>query len=84
MTDTSAPLSFADFQANLDKSVLGRLVAELRLAAANCSQCQGAREYVFPSRGRENIVPCVRCEPIYKFLESLDPILELIRGDSPY
>ncbi len=78
------PLSFEDFKANLDKSVLGRLVAELKLAAENCSQCEGAREYTFTSRGRDNIVPCVRCEPIYKVLETFEPLLELIRGDSPY
>jgi hypothetical protein len=78
------PQSFEDFKANLDKSTLGRLVAELRLAAENCSQCEGAREYTFTSRGRDNAVPCLRCEPVYKLLETFDPILELIRDDSPY
>ncbi len=78
------PLSFDDLKANLDQSTLGRLVAELHLAADNCSQCEGTREYTFTSRGRDNIVNCVRCEPVYKLLETLDPILELIRGDSPY
>ena len=82
MTDT--PLYFENLKANLDSSVLGRLVAELKLAAENCPQCEGAREYTFTSRGRDNIVNCVRCEPIYKLLETLDPIMELIRGDSPY
>ena len=81
---SETPLSFDDFKANLDKSTLGRLVAELHLAAANCSQCEGTREYTFTSRGRDNVVNCVRCEPVYKLLETLDPILELIRGDSPY
>lgn len=80
----SEPLSFEEFKANLDKSTLGRLVAELKLAAENCSQCEGAREYTFTSRGRDNIVPCVRCEPIYTMLKAYEPILELIRGDSPY
>jgi hypothetical protein len=82
MSDT--PQSFEDFKANLDKSTLGRLVGDLRLAAANCPQCEGSREYTFTSRGRDNIVPCVRCEPVYKMLETFDPILELIRDDSPY
>ena len=50
----------------------------------NCSQCEGAREYTFTSRGRDNVVNCVRCEPVYKLLEIFEPILELIRGDSPY
>ena len=27
---------------------------------------------------------CVRCEPVYKLLETFEPVLELIRGDSPY
>ncbi len=76
--------SFEEFKANLDKSTLGRLVAELRLAAENCPQCEGAREYTFTSRGRDNVVPCLRCESVYKLLETFDPILELIRGDSPY
>lgn len=78
------PQSFEEFKANLDTSTLGRLVAELKLAAQNCSQCEGAREYTFTSRGRDNVVNCLRCEPIYKLLENLDPIMELIRGDSPY
>jgi hypothetical protein len=78
------PQSFEEFKANLDKSTLGRLVAELRLAAANCPQCEGSREYTFTSRGRDNIVPCVRCESVYKLLEIFDPVLELIRNDSPY
>jgi hypothetical protein len=82
MSDT--PKSFEDFKAHLDKSTLGRLVAELRLAADNCPQCEGTREYTFTSRGRDNVVNCVRCEPVYKLLESLEPIMELIRGDSPY
>ncbi|HAY21228.1 MAG TPA: hypothetical protein DCY27_03495 [Desulfobacterales bacterium] len=84
MLETVIPLSFADFKANLDTSVLGRLVAELRLAADNCPQCQGSREYVFASRGRENMVPCVRCEPVYALLATLEPILAFIRDESPY
>lgn len=82
MSDT--PQSFEEFQANLDKSTLGRLVADLRFAAANCPQCEGTREYTFTSRGRDNIVNCVRCEPVYKLLESFEPVMELVRNDSPY
>lgn len=81
---TLAPLTFTMIRDDLDNSTIGRLVAELRLAAENCPQCEGAREYTFTSRGRDNIVPCVRCEPIYKLLETFEPVLELIRGDSPY
>ena len=80
----TAPFTFTQLQNDLDNSVLGRLVAELRLAAENCPQCEGTREYTFTSRGRDNQVPCVRCEPIYKMLEMFEPVLELIRGDSPY
>jgi len=81
---TTAPLTFTMIKEDLDNSTIGRLVAELRLAAENCPQCEGTREYTFTSRGRDNIVPCVRCEPIYKLLETFEPVLELIRGDSPY
>ncbi len=81
---SKAPQSFEELKADLDKSILGRLVAELKLAADNCPQCEGAREYTFTSRGRDNVVNCVRCEPVYKLLETFEPILELIRGDSPY
>jgi len=64
--------------------VIGRLWGELRLAANNCPNCQGAREYPFSSRGRENIVPCVRCEALYNLIEPLEVALEIIRADSPY
>jgi tRNA(Ile2) C34 agmatinyltransferase TiaS len=76
--------SFEDFKANLDKSTIGQLVAELKMASENCPQCGGSREYTFTSRGRDNVVNCLRCEPVYKLLETLNPILELIRDDSPY
>ncbi|MGQ9919973.1 MAG: hypothetical protein ACUVRZ_01440 [Desulfobacca sp.] len=81
---TATPLTFSMLKDDLDNSTIGRLVAELRLAAENCPQCEGTREYTFTSRGRDNLVPCVRCEPIYKLLETFEPVLELIRGDSPY
>jgi hypothetical protein len=77
-------LSFAEMQKNVDRTVLGRLMQELRLIADNCPNCQGAREYSFTSRGRDNMVHCVRCEPLYKILELLAPAEEMLRGDSPY
>lgn len=77
-------MTFADLQANKENSTLARLERELRLVADNCPKCQGAREHPFLYRGRENIVPCVRCEPLYKFLEPLERALEILRGDSPY
>jgi|GEM_PF-2933616 len=84
MSDTTATLTFADLKAHPDRSTLGSLVAELRLAAANCPQCEGAREYTFTSRGRDNIAPCVRCEPFYKLLAPFEEVLALIVEDSPY
>lgn len=77
-------MTFADLQANKEDSTLARLGRELRLVADNCPKCQGAREHPFLYRGRENIVPCVRCEPVYKFLEPLEQALEILRSDSPY
>ena len=70
----------------LQDSILVKLHQELLDAAAKCPKCQGAREYNFVSRGRENMVPCVRCEPIYEFLEPLELALEMIRdeGKHPY
>jgi uncharacterized Zn finger protein len=65
--------------ANFDHSTLARLVAELRLAAANCPQCQGTRETVFTSRGRDNIVPCLECENIHQALEHLEAALALLK-----
>ncbi|MEJ2673243.1 MAG: hypothetical protein P8168_13795, partial [Deltaproteobacteria bacterium] len=59
---------------------LPRLVEELRQAAQHC-QCGGTRETVFTSRGRDNIVPCLLCEPIYKVLEPLETALKLLQEE---
>ncbi len=66
-------------QLDIDNLPLPRLVEELRQAAKNC-QCEGTRETVFVSRGRDNIVPCLACEPIYQVLESLEAALKLLRA----
>lgn len=63
---------------DIDHLPLPKLVEELRLAAKNC-QCEGTRETVFTSRGRDNIVPCLLCEPIYKALELLEPALAMLK-----
>jgi hypothetical protein len=63
---------------DIDNLPLPKLVAELRRAAQNC-QCEGTRETIFTSRGRDNIVPCLLCEPIYKVLELLEEALKLLR-----
>ncbi len=63
---------------DIDNLPLPKLVEELRQAAKNC-QCEGTRETIFTARGRDNIVPCLACEPIYKVLESLEVALKLLR-----
>jgi hypothetical protein len=65
---------------DIDNLPLPKLVAELRLAANRCT-CEGTRERVFTSRGRDNIVPCLECEPIYQVLEPLEKALELIHKE---
>jgi hypothetical protein len=57
---------------------LPKLVEELRQVAMNC-QCEGTRETVFTARGRDNIVNCLACEPIYQVLEPLEAALKLLR-----
>ena len=63
---------------DIDNLSLPQLVVELRLAAGRC-KCEGTREVVFTSRGRDNLVPCYECEPIYKVLELLEAALEFLR-----
>jgi hypothetical protein len=65
-------------QLDIDKLPLPKLVEELHRAAKSC-QCEGTRETVFISRGRDNIVPCLACEPIYQVLEPLEAALKLLR-----
>ncbi len=62
----------------VEATLIFKLKEELRAVAEKCPNCQGAREYVFISRGRENLVPCIRCEPIYKLLEPLEVALEIL------
>jgi hypothetical protein len=63
---------------DIDNVTITKLVADLKLAAQNCPKCEGTRETVFTSRGRDNIVPCLECEPIYNALEHLEAALELL------
>ncbi len=63
---------------DIDNLPLPKLVEELRQVANNC-QCEGTREAIFTARGRDNIVPCLACEPIYKVLEPLEAALKLLR-----
>jgi len=63
---------------DIDNLPLPRLVEELRLAAKSC-QCGGTREAVFTARGRDNIVNCLACEPIYEVLEPLEKALKILQ-----
>jgi hypothetical protein len=63
---------------DIDSLPLPRLVEELRLAAKRC-QCEGTREATFTARGRDNIVPCLECDPIYQVLEPLEKALEILQ-----
>ena len=65
---------------DIDNLSLPSLVEELRLAAKSCT-CEGTRERVFTSRGRDNIVPCLECDAIYQALELLEKALELIKKE---
>jgi hypothetical protein len=65
---------------DLDNLPLPKLVEALRQAAQDCT-CGGTRETVFTSRGRDNIVPCLECEPIYQVLESLERALEILEKE---
>ncbi len=65
-------------QLDIDNLPLPKLVEALRQAAKNC-QCEGTRETVFTARGRDNIVNCLACEPIYNILEPLEKALKFLR-----
>ena len=65
---------------DIDKLPLPRLVEELRLAAKSC-QCEGTREAIFTARGRDNIVPCLACEPFYQVLQPLELALEILQKE---
>ncbi len=63
---------------DIDNLPLPKLVEELRRVAKNC-HCEGTRETVFVSRGRDNIVPCLACDPIYQVLAPLEAALKVLR-----
>ena len=65
---------------DIDNLPLPRLVEELRLAAKIC-QCEGSREAIFTARGRDNIVPCLACEPIYQVLQPLELALDILQKE---
>jgi len=63
---------------DIDNLPLPQLLEELRLAAKSC-QCEGTRETIFTARGRDNVVPCLACEPIYQALQPLEAALKILR-----
>jgi hypothetical protein len=65
---------------DIDKLPLPKLVEALRQAAKSC-QCEGTREAVFTARGRDNIVNCLACEPIYDVLEPLEKALKILQKE---
>jgi|GEM_PF-526120 hypothetical protein len=64
---------------DIDNMTLSKLVKELKLAAENCPKCAGTRETVFTSRGRDNIVNCLECEPLHNLLATLESALEYLK-----
>ena len=64
---------------DIDILPLPKLVEELRLAAKKCPRCEGTRETVFTARGRDNIVNCLECEPIYQILGHLEAALKMLQ-----
>lgn len=63
---------------DIDYSPLTKLIEDLKLAARQC-KCEGTRETVFTARGRDNIVNCLDCEPIYDALQHLEAALKLLK-----
>ena len=64
---------------DIDNLTLAQVAAKLQEAAQNC-QCEGTRETIFTSRGRDNVVPCLQCEPIYQALKHLEAVSEILKG----
>jgi uncharacterized Zn finger protein len=64
---------------DFENLTLPQLLAELQAAAKNCPRCEGTRETVFTARGRDNVVNCLECEPIYQALEHLEAAMKLLK-----
>ncbi len=65
-------------QLDIDKLPLPKLMEALRQAAKSC-QCEGTRETTFTARGRDNVVNCLACEPIYDAIELLEKALKILQ-----
>ena len=64
---------------DIDQLALPQLLAHLKQAAAKCPKCEGTRETVFTARGRDNVVNCLECEPIYDALQHLEAAAKLLK-----
>ncbi len=64
---------------DLDNFTLPKLITHLQEAAANCPKCEGTRETIFTARGRDNIVNCLECEPLYDALGHLEKAMNLLK-----
>jgi hypothetical protein len=67
-------------QLDIDNLPLPKLMEALRQAAKGCA-CEGTREAVFTARGRDNVVPCLACEPIYNVLDPLEKAWEILKKE---
>ena len=65
-------------QLDIDNLPLPKLMEALRQAAKSC-QCEGTRETIFSARGRDNVVNCLACEPIYNVLELFEKALAILQ-----
>jgi hypothetical protein len=63
---------------DIDRLPLPKLVEALRQVAKSC-QCEGTREAIFTARGRDNVVNCLACEPVYEVLNPLEKALEILQ-----
>jgi hypothetical protein len=66
-------------QLDIDKLPLPKLMEALRQAAKSCV-CEGTRETTFTARGRDNVVNCLACKPIYNALELLEKALAMLQS----
>lgn len=64
---------------DIDMLTINQLVSQLRDQAQNCPKCEGTRETVFTARGRDNIVDCLECEPLYQALQHLEAALKILK-----
>ena len=65
---------------DFENLTVSQLLAELHQQAENCPKCEGTRETIFTARGRDNIVNCLECEPLYQALGHLESAVKILKG----